>query len=225
PGYGIWPNQSTCCSPNAAFPTGCRTDIVRSPQPCWVVDTYFPSRLCRPSDTLCAAESGVQSYPSRQTCCSPGNAFSEGCSANAPQAPCWVVDSYWPDRKCRQEADLAACSRGWGVYQSQDICCAPNVAFPEGCSLMIPASPAIAANVTPAAATALTAPVASSALQASLTAMTAPIAVTTATTAPVAAASVADVPVAAAPVVPVVPTVASGSVGALTLPVRAQSGP
>ncbi|GFH13313.1 uncharacterized protein HaLaN_09171 [Haematococcus lacustris] len=61
-------------------------------------------------------------------------------------APCWVVDSYWPDRKCRQEADLAACSRGWGVYQSQDICCAPNVAFPEGCSV-VPASPAIAANV------------------------------------------------------------------------------
>jgi hypothetical protein len=23
---------------------------------------------------------------------------------------------------------------GWGVYTSQEVCCAPNVAFPEGCS-------------------------------------------------------------------------------------------
>ena len=29
---------------------------------------------------------------------------------------------------------------GWGVYASQDICCAPNVAFSEGCSPVVAAT-------------------------------------------------------------------------------------
>ncbi len=44
---------------------------------------------------------------------------------------------------------------GWGVYGSKDVCCAPNVAFPEGCSpepdSATPAAVA-AATAVPAAA-------------------------------------------------------------------------
>jgi hypothetical protein len=25
---------------------------------------------------------------------------------------------------------------GWGVYASEDVCCSPNVAFPDGCSVL-----------------------------------------------------------------------------------------
>jgi hypothetical protein len=37
----------------AAFPEGCAPNITVSAQPCWVVDTYYPARLCRRSRTLC----------------------------------------------------------------------------------------------------------------------------------------------------------------------------
>jgi hypothetical protein len=60
---------------------------------------------------------------------------------------------------------------GWGVYNTKDICCAPNVAFPEGCSADTEVAAAAAsgaattAGPTPisklaAAATTLTAPTA-----------------------------------------------------------------
>ena len=43
-----------------------------------------------------------------------------------------MIDSYDPVRTCRKETEVSACNRGWGVYESMEICCAPNVAFPEG---------------------------------------------------------------------------------------------
>jgi hypothetical protein len=52
-------------------------------------------------------------WPSREACCAPGaGAFGEGCSTYVPKAPCFVVDSYDPVRKCRREEDIARCSRG-----------------------------------------------------------------------------------------------------------------
>ena len=49
-----------------------------------------------------------------------------------PPPPLQMIDSYDPVRTCRKETEVSACNRGWGVYESMEICCAPNVAFPEG---------------------------------------------------------------------------------------------
>ncbi|GAX84987.1 hypothetical protein CEUSTIGMA_g12408.t1 [Chlamydomonas eustigma] len=133
-GYGVWPSRDTCCY--GAFKQNC-TVLPEATTPCFVVDTYFPARLCTSSLTLCgpaAQQAGVQSWPSLEDCCSPGGAFQEGCSL-PPPTPCWVVDSYDPIRSCRKETGVAACNRGWGVYASEDVCCSPNVAFPDGCSV------------------------------------------------------------------------------------------
>jgi hypothetical protein len=52
-GYGVYPSEAACCAPGAAFPQGCNQDIIPSAEPCWVVDTYWPSRSCKESTTLC----------------------------------------------------------------------------------------------------------------------------------------------------------------------------
>lgn len=51
-GSGVYDSREVCCSPGTAFPEGCGS-VAPSPSPCWVVDTYFPARTCRQSDTLC----------------------------------------------------------------------------------------------------------------------------------------------------------------------------
>ncbi|PNH05281.1 hypothetical protein TSOC_008461 [Tetrabaena socialis] len=140
-GYGVWPSKATCCTPGLAFTDGCAAEVAESTTPCWVVDTYFPARLCRSSRTLCAEGSGAQSWASQAACCTKGAAFSEGCSVAPPPTPCFTIGSYWPSRTCVKSGDVAVCNRGWGVYASQEVCCAPAVAFPEGCSA--PAAPAI----------------------------------------------------------------------------------
>ncbi|WIA30072.1 hypothetical protein OEZ86_000167 [Tetradesmus obliquus] len=121
-GYGVFPNEAACCMTGAAFPNGC-ANVTKAEQPCWVVDTYWPSRTCRQSRTLCAKESGVQSFPSNEACCAPGGAFgAEGCSAFVPVVPCWLVaEPQYPNRRCRQSNDVALCNRGWGVFQSQEF--------------------------------------------------------------------------------------------------------
>ncbi len=48
----MFSSEAVCCTPGVAFPEGCGT-VAPSPQPCWVVDTYSPSRLCRSTNTLC----------------------------------------------------------------------------------------------------------------------------------------------------------------------------
>ncbi|GIL53522.1 hypothetical protein Vafri_9093 [Volvox africanus] len=136
-GYGVWPSQEACCAPGTAFPDGCRPAdpaAAAAAGTCWVVDTYFPARLCRSSSNLCSPGSGVQSWPSKDACCSRGAAFAEGCSTAPPPTPCYLVGSYWPLRTCVVSNDIAVCNRGWGVYSSEEICCTPNVAFTEGCS-------------------------------------------------------------------------------------------
>ncbi len=53
----MWPSLTACCTPGAAFPDGC---VARNPaasaanKTCWVVDTYFPARLCRSTPNLCS---------------------------------------------------------------------------------------------------------------------------------------------------------------------------
>lgn len=51
-GSGVFSSKEVCCTPGVAFPEGCG-NVAPSPQPCWVVDTYSPSRLCRSTNTLC----------------------------------------------------------------------------------------------------------------------------------------------------------------------------
>jgi hypothetical protein len=58
---------------------------------------------------------GVRSWPSKDACCaaSSSGAFGEqGCSAGPPPTPCWLVDTYWPQRTCRRDDDVAVCNRG-----------------------------------------------------------------------------------------------------------------
>jgi hypothetical protein len=76
---------------------------------------------------------GPGAYPSVDTCCVPGAAFTDGCSA-LPPLPCHVIDSYFPRRTCREDSDPTVCYRGWGVYRTNEICCEPGVAFTDGCS-------------------------------------------------------------------------------------------
>ncbi|KAI8476923.1 MAG: hypothetical protein J3K34DRAFT_202565 [Monoraphidium minutum] len=52
-GYGVFPNEETCCAPGAAFPEGCAANLTLSPEPCFVVDTYYPARTCRATRTAC----------------------------------------------------------------------------------------------------------------------------------------------------------------------------
>ncbi|KAG2442099.1 hypothetical protein HYH02_009588 [Chlamydomonas schloesseri] len=158
-GYGVYASEAACCAPGTAFPDGCAPPAPPSAQPCWVVDTYFPARLCRESRTLCGAkDSGVQTWPSKDACCAKAaaGAFKEGCSATAPPTPCYTVGEHWPKRTCELSADVAVCNRGWGVYGSEEVCCSPGVAFPEGCSQQPSAAAAAAAGSpgVPAAATA-----------------------------------------------------------------------
>ncbi|KAG2422302.1 hypothetical protein HXX76_016127 [Chlamydomonas incerta] len=160
-GYGVYASEAACCAAGTAFPDGCAPPPPPSAQPCWVVDTYFPARLCRESRTLCAArDSGVQTWDSRAACCAKaGGAFKEGCSAAAPPTPCYTVGEHWPKRTCELSTDIAVCNRGWGVYGTEEVCCSPGVAFPEGCSppatnTAAPAATAAAAATAKPAATA-----------------------------------------------------------------------
>ncbi len=188
---------------NARLATGAALSFFPA-RPLGPQDTYFPSRLCRASRTLCnATAAGVQSWPSSAACCAKGAAFGEGCSAAPPPTPCFLVGSYWPQRTCVRSSDEAVCNRGgrwlgceelasapcnncgrvvravqrlhassplpactqlqltlsqvvstqlagWGVYQSDAVCCAPGVAFAEGCSSAASTGAAIAGVVAPA---------------------------------------------------------------------------
>ncbi|MEW5314287.1 MAG: hypothetical protein WDW38_005795 [Sanguina aurantia] len=149
-GYGVYANQAACCSVNAAFKEGCSNQTL-SAKPCWVVDTYYPSRLCRVSNTLCQAGSGSQAYDTKDQCCAANAAFTEGCSVSIPPTPCYTVDAYWPSRTCKLETEMAVCNRGWGVYPTSDVCCSPNVAFPEGCSAPSQAQASVPASAAPTA--------------------------------------------------------------------------
>lgn len=62
---------------------------------------------------ICCADSGVKVFANKSGCCAPvTGAFSEGCSNSTPPVPCWVVDSYYPNRSCRRSSDVAVCNRG-----------------------------------------------------------------------------------------------------------------
>jgi hypothetical protein len=61
-GFGVYPSEAACCAPQGpaplasapgAFPEGCG-NVTKAAQPCWVADTYWPTRQCRQSRTLCA---------------------------------------------------------------------------------------------------------------------------------------------------------------------------
>ena len=130
-GTGVFPSHDVCCL--ASFGSNC-TILPVTAKSCWIVDTYYPSRLCKSTNTLCsevAQAAGVVSYPSQEVCCA--SAFSDGCSA-PPPVPCFFVDSYYPDRTCQMSSDIAECNKGWGVYGSMEVCCAKGVGFSDGCS-------------------------------------------------------------------------------------------
>ena len=47
----MWPSEEACCE--VSFQGPC-AKLPAQPEACWVVDTYFPARLCRNSTTLCS---------------------------------------------------------------------------------------------------------------------------------------------------------------------------
>jgi hypothetical protein len=62
-GSGVYPTEAACCTAKGpgpliaapgAFEQGCG-NVTKAAEPCWVVDTYFPTRQCRQSRTLCGA--------------------------------------------------------------------------------------------------------------------------------------------------------------------------
>jgi hypothetical protein len=62
-GSGVFPTEAACCTAKGpgpliaapgAFEQGCG-NVTKAAEPCWVVDTYFPTRQCRKSRTLCGA--------------------------------------------------------------------------------------------------------------------------------------------------------------------------
>lgn len=64
----MFATEEACCAPQGpageplaaipgAFPEGCG-NVTKAAEPCWVVDTYWPSRQCRQSRTLCGAGEG-----------------------------------------------------------------------------------------------------------------------------------------------------------------------
>lgn len=136
-GSGVFPSLDVCCL--ASFGSNCSVLPVTDTT-CWIIDTYYPSRLCKPSNTLCSDEAkaaGVMSYPTKDVCCA--SAFSDGCSA-PPPTPCYFVDSYYPERTCTMSTDIAECNKGWGVYASMEVCCAKGVGFQDGCKKAVAAS-------------------------------------------------------------------------------------
>jgi hypothetical protein len=55
---------------------------------------------------------------------------------------------------CRPQQHPPLPHPGWGVFQSEEVCCAPGAAFPEGCTAAAPPAAAAVAAATPAAAAA-----------------------------------------------------------------------
>lgn len=43
-GYGVFASEDACCA--ASFQQEC-AELPKSEDPCWVIDTYWPARLCR----------------------------------------------------------------------------------------------------------------------------------------------------------------------------------
>jgi hypothetical protein len=70
-------------------------------------------------------DSGMRAFTSNETCCAPKTgAFGEGCSNFSIPLPCWVVDSYYPNRSCRRSSDAAVCYRGeYSGWQGCCCCC------------------------------------------------------------------------------------------------------
>ena len=57
----MWPSSEACCF--GAFKDSC-TRLPKSKRPCWVVDSFYPARLCRQSTTLCGKQAkGKRSIP------------------------------------------------------------------------------------------------------------------------------------------------------------------
>ncbi|CAD7702085.1 unnamed protein product [Ostreobium quekettii] len=129
-GSNVWESLEVCCARGVAFPNGCQ-EVELSKEECWVAQMDFPSKRCGPSRSQC--DRGWKVYETEEECCEEDAAFPEGCT-ELPPVPCWIVDVYDPVRLCRKVTDVATCYRGWGVFESEEICCAKGAGFPEGCT-------------------------------------------------------------------------------------------
>lgn len=49
-----------------------------------------------------------------------------------------VAASFYPERSCAPTNNLTRCSFNWGQWASEEECCAPGRAFPEGCTVPEP---------------------------------------------------------------------------------------
>lgn len=99
--------------------------------PVMVRGTVMHNRRCRVLDRGW--------WPTAAQCCKPGAAFPNGCgnSRIRPGADgtlqCWAAASYTPTA-CGVTTDGSVCERGWGVYATEQGCCARGTgAFAQGC--------------------------------------------------------------------------------------------
>lgn len=141
----MWPSSEACCF--GAFKDSC-TRLPKSRRPCWVVDSFYPARLCRQSTTLCGKQAkgkrsipalglaGVmhmlslfkQSNPARSIFNVPVQPFPGPavCSCSSNFHLCVILLAWLPH--CH---DADAGVQSWAT---KDACCAIGAAFGEGCS-------------------------------------------------------------------------------------------
>lgn len=112
----------------------------RLPAPCVVPDSYYPLRTCKISSSPAECGRGFNAWATFSECCRPGagGAFPQGCTDFNKQVTCWVPGTFFPERSCQATNNITRCSYNWGQWSSEDECCAPGRAFPEGCSLPEP---------------------------------------------------------------------------------------
>ncbi|GMH41930.1 hypothetical protein BSKO_09849 [Bryopsis sp. KO-2023] len=118
-GWGVWPTMEECCAPGEAFSNGC-TDY-KEGDPCWIVDTFYPSKLCRET-TECSRGLGLFAWKTKEKCCAPGAAFPAGCT-NVESSSCYMASDFFPEKDCVLVEDASKCSRGWGTYSGKEECC------------------------------------------------------------------------------------------------------
>ncbi|KAH7620906.1 hypothetical protein NADE_003515 [Nannochloris sp. 'desiccata'] len=112
----------------------------RLPAPCVVPESYYPFRTCKVSSNPRECGKGWNAWASFADCCRPGNggAFPQGCTNFNKQVECYIPSSFYPQRFCQATTNLTRCSFNWGQWPSENECCAPGRAFPEGCTVPEP---------------------------------------------------------------------------------------
>jgi hypothetical protein len=88
-------------------------------------------------DAAKCARIGANPFPTYGSCCAPqvrgrGGAFVKGCTDINAEVTCFYSNGFFP-RTCGSTTSRDICLRGWGVYKTENECCAPGNAHGQGC--------------------------------------------------------------------------------------------